>query len=268
MRKRLGVMLLSLLLVLGLCTGCGGEKEQSTTETAAVKEETTEEETGDEIHTASIFIGKSGDYGRYSWNYKGELTPRKLIRGIEKTTGWNLTLNKRVTKRKDGYIICFSDKSVLYTGQKTDKESEFYIPYKQHFYQSVLDSIAKTLRYHFKEDGKVCNIYYWGKEDTELKIKELNLTFPKDEPYKSTEIFKKVLVEEQKNQSIYEVEGTFLGMKDSEHIKMKIDGSEQTYRVTYRALLAVFRTSPSGEKMKIRIREDKKSKEKLVIKIW
>lgn len=263
MRKRLFAMLFVMIGLLLLGTGCGGKKEETATETTK-EAETTEEE----IKIAVLFIGKEGDYGRYQWAYRGELTPRKLIRGIEKTTGWNLTLNKRVTKREDGYIICFSEKSVMYMGQKNDEEDEFYIPYKEHFYQSVLDSIKKTLRYNLKEDGETMNIYYWGADDTPLTIDELKITLPMGKSYDGFKNLENVKSKNEDGTLSYEVEGTFLGMRGEEEVEMKIDGDKQTYQVTYPKLLAIFKTAADGQQMKIQITENMTTGEKLVTKIY
>lgn len=266
MRKRLFAVF---LVIFGLCimgTGCGNNEKEATTETTAATEEKTKKE--ENVKTATLFIGKKGDYGRYYYNYKGTLTPRKLMKGIEKTTGWNLTLNKRVTKRADGYIICFSKKSVLYTGQKNKESDEFYIPYKEYFYQSVLDSIRQTIRYNLKKDGETMNIYYWGKEDTPLNISELHLTIPMNQPYKGLGDFKSTQVKKTDTSVIYDVEGVFLGMKDEETVRMKVRGEEQSYRVTYPKLLPIFKAGNSGQTMKIQITENMATGEKLVTKIY
>lgn len=265
MKKRLFGLMLCLAGLFILCTGCA-QKEEATTE--ATTEEASTEAPEEKVKQASLFIGRDGEFTRYYWQYKGELTPRRLIRGLEKTTGWNLTLDKRVTKREDGYIICFNDSSDLYHGQRLDKDDEFYIPYKEHFYETILDSIEKTLRYHYKKKGKDFHIYYWGEGDKTLFIDETKQSVSMTEPYDGLKQVSKSKVTGSEAVTVYDVEGIFQEMKDDERFSIKVDGKIKNYQVRYASLRSILKGYEAGRKVKMQITEDMISGEKLVTKIY
>lgn len=262
MKKRIAVLLFCLVGILLLCAGC-----DRTGNTKATEETT--EQTTKEMNNAVLYIGENGDFGKYNWPYSGDLTPQILMEGIAETTGWNLTLDKKVTKKLDGYIICFGETSVFYTGQNITEENEFYIPEETAFYKTVLDSITKTIRESFEKEDTL-NLYYWGADDSDLVLTGIDKVITMDTAYEYDLIEnisqKRYIKDEDAN--IYDVEGTFIALKGEEVVEFQVEGSTQIYSVTYTALKAIFKTAEEGRQMHIQITEDRNTGEKLITKIY
>jgi len=263
------MVLVGCMFLLLICTGCGKDKETSEEEEVSTTEKATEKTT-ESVKTAVIYIGKEGDYGKYNLLYEGTLTPKKILNGIAATTGWNLTLEKKITKKEDGYILCFSKKSVFYTGQKLDKEDEFYVPTQEDFYVTVLDSITKSFRKYFKEDGKTLKMYYWGADDSALSLYGTGKTIPKDVAYehKLLGTFATRRYIGGASAEKYDLEATFVRMQGEEAVVLKVNNTTQIYSVTYTALKAIFKNAQEGRTMKVQITEDTKTGEKLITKIY
>lgn len=271
MKKRLFILLLCSIGLIVFCTGCGKDKKEiQVKEKVENTTEETAEKTTEEVKNAVIYIGKKGDYGKYNLPYTGKLTPKKVLNGISATTGWNLTLDKKITKKKDGYILCFSKKSAFYTGQTLDKNDEFYIPTEEDFYVTVLDSITKSFNKYFQEDGKTLNMYYWGADDSDLSLYGTGKTIPKDVAYehKLLETFAKRRYIGGTSAEKYDLEVTFVRMQGDESVILKIDDTTQVYSVTYTALKAIFKNAQEGRAMKIQVTEDTQTGEKLITKIY
>lgn len=277
--KKIGIVVLILaVFALGIFIGRTSMKDKQSTEdtevtettTATTEQKTTEKKTDKKkVKDVTLYIGSEADgYGKYNWPYTGDLTPQVLLDGISDTTGWDLSLSKRITKKSDGYIFCFSDKSVIYTGQKTDEQDEFYLPYDGSFYQTVLDSIAETMRQNLKKKGQDLNLYYWGPDDNDLVIEKLNITLKKDQPYEGLKEYQTQIQANGEKDMEYDLTGTFVGMPDAQTVTMNINGTETNYKCTYRALLAIFNVAESGREMEIKIKENVQTGEKLIIKIY
>ena len=264
MKKRFFILLLGLIGLVMCCTACGGDDRSEPTS------ETTTEETSEEVKSTVIYIGQKRDYGKYNMLYTGELTPAKVLNGIEETTGWDLSLDKEITKRDDGYILCFSEDSIFYTGETLDEDDEFYLSSQEDFYVTVLDSITRSFQRHFKIDDKNPNMYYWGADDSNLILTGTGKTLPKDVAYQheSLENFTTRRYIGGETAVSYDLDVTFVRMQDEETVVLTVEGSTQMYSVTYTALKAIFKNAQEGRQMRIQITEDTATGEKLITKIY
>lgn len=262
MKKYLLVLMLMFCTSLMMFTGCGRNKEEEQEET---------QETTEIIQMTKVYIGSRDDFGAYNMAYTGKLTPEKLINGIEDTTGWDLDLEEKITVDKDnGYKVVFSDKSLFYTAKKLDPDDEFYINGAENYYATVLDSVKETLRKHYQDKDKKFKIYYYGPEDSALEIKEIGKTLVMGNSYESFYVYTPgaSAVSSSTNLDVYDTEAIFIGSVDGEFYRMRVGAEIMNYRVTYRALKTIMNTSGEGDILKIRIKEDKDTGEKLVTKIF
>ncbi|MCQ2492079.1 MAG: hypothetical protein MJ087_03450 [Lachnospiraceae bacterium] len=262
MKKRYFVLAVVLCMILMMFTGCGRDKKEEKDETA---------KTTEIIKMTKVYVGSRDDYGAYNMAYTGKLTPEKLIKGIEDTTGWNLALEQNVSIDKDnGYKVVFSKKSLFYTAEKLDKDDEFYVNGTENYYATVLDSIKETLRKHYAKGDDRFIIYYYGPEDSALEIKEIGKTLVMGNSYESFYVYTPGVsaVSSSNNLDVYDTEAIFIGSVDGEFYRMRVGAQINNYRVTYNALKTIMKTSSEGDILKIRIKEDKNTGEKLVTKIY
>jgi hypothetical protein len=266
MKKKWILLFAVLIGIVVFSVACGKSESKETSETAT--EETTQQT--EEVNNITLYIGNKDNFGKYNWPYTGELTPQVLIEGIAGTTGWNLSLDKKVTRKEDGYIICFGKKSVFYTGQKLDSDDEFYVPGEENFYITVLDSITRTIKEYYEEDDGALNLYFWGEDDSVLLLSGIGKTIAKDTAYEYGVI--KATAQRryisESDATKYDVEGTFISMQGDEVVEMEVDGDRQIYAVTYTALKAIFRNAKEGRQMRIQITEDVNTGDKLITKIY
>lgn len=137
-----------------------------------------------------VYIGTKADgFTDYPIVYEGELTPEILIQGIADLTGWDLTLAEPVISGKDGMSVCLSSESALFTGPPDPQVEEFHVYDVGQLAETILDSIQKTLQEGFTLEGgdpEALDIWYYMEGEQPLKIPNLGLSWPIDQPYQWT----------------------------------------------------------------------------------
>lgn len=137
--------------------------------------------------TVTLYIGtKAGGFAEYPITYEGELTPELLIQGIADLTGWDLTLAEPVISSKGGMSVCLSSESALFTGPPDPQKDEFHMYDAEQLAETILDSIQKTLQKGFvlePGDPDTLDIWYYTAGDQPLKLPNLGLSWPVDQPY-------------------------------------------------------------------------------------
>ena len=139
---------------------------------------------------ATLYIGtKAGGFPEDSMTYQGELTPERLIQGIEELTGWNLTLSEDVTSGKGGMGVSLSYESSLFTGPPDPQKEEFHMYDAEQLAETILDSIQKTLQEGFTLEGgdpDALDIWYYTEGTKPLELSNPDLSWPIDQPYQWT----------------------------------------------------------------------------------
>ena len=117
---------------------------------------------------------------------RGDLTAEKLIQSIADLTGWDLTLAEDVISGKGGMSVCLSSESALFTGPPDPQKEEFYMYDVGQLAETILDSIQKTLQEGLALEGgnpDTLDIWYYTAGDQPLKLPNLGLSWPVDQPY-------------------------------------------------------------------------------------
>lgn len=154
-------------------------------------DETDEPASPETEQTATLYIGtKAEGFAEYPMNYEGELTPEMLIQGIADLTGWDLTLAEDVITGKGGMSVCLSNESALFTGPPNPQKDEFHMFDVEQLAETILDSIQKTLQEGFTLEGgnpDMLDIWYYMEGEQPLKLSDLGLSWPMDQPYQWAE---------------------------------------------------------------------------------
>ncbi|MFI3169205.1 MAG: hypothetical protein R3Y06_04585 [Faecalibacterium sp.] len=110
-----------------------------------------------------------------------------LIEEIANTTGWNLDLAEDITSGKGGFGICFAGTSSLFVGPPEPQVDEFFVYDAYGLSEAILDSVKYTLQYNFVDatlgDSSSLDIYFYGENDTDLTLDNINGYVPMTEPY-------------------------------------------------------------------------------------
>ncbi len=110
-----------------------------------------------------------------------------LIEEIANTTGWNLDLAEDITSGKGGFGICFASTSSLFVGPPEPQVEEFFVYDAYGLSEAILDSVKYTLQYNFVDatlgDPSSLDIYFYGENDTDLTLPNINAYVPMTEPY-------------------------------------------------------------------------------------
>lgn len=139
--------------------------------------------------TATLFIGGNGQFREYPYTFSQSPTPDRLIQAIADTTGWNLTLEDITISGKGGMIVSFAKECTLFTGPPQQQKEEFHMYDAEQLDRTILDSIQKTLQNNIIDPSlgnpSNLNIYYCMEGDKALKLTNLNITIPMEQPYSS-----------------------------------------------------------------------------------
>ncbi|WP_317855673.1 hypothetical protein [Chakrabartyella piscis] len=200
MKKRI---LFGLTLTLALA-GCGSNTNSTVEETTAtvvetealeeevviedVEEEIVEEETsGNGMSSANLYISLGGEPTSYPFSYTGNLTPELLLTGMSALTGWDLSLDGKISSGKGGMTVAFADTSSLVVGPPEEQKDEFFCFDTYQLAESILNSVMYTLQYNYVDaelgDPSSLDIYFCGADDAELYIPQIDLTVSMYEPY-------------------------------------------------------------------------------------
>lgn len=94
-----------------------------------------------------------------------------------------------VISGKDGMSVCLSSESALFTGPPDPQVEEFHVYDVGQLAETILDSIQKTLQEGFTLEGgdpEALDIWYYMEGEQPLKIPNLGLSWPIDQPYQWT----------------------------------------------------------------------------------
>lgn len=82
--------------------------------------------------------------------------------------------------------VCLSSESALFTGPPDPQKDEFHMYDAEQLAETILDSIQKTLQKSFvlePGDPDMLDIWYYTAGDQPLKLPNLGLSWPVDQPY-------------------------------------------------------------------------------------
>lgn len=158
-----------------------GSPESSSEAPAEPPEESSEAQT----QTATLYIGRDGQFQEYPVTTSETITPDWLIAQIALLTGWNLELAEPVTTGKGGMSVTFTERSSIVTGPPEPQKEEFFVYDSVQLLQMILDSIQHTLQNFFVDpelgDPQSLDLYFsLNGEDITLPD---GVTVPFDQPY-------------------------------------------------------------------------------------
>lgn len=196
---------IALLLGLSLLfTGCGASKrtpepeavhpdptptdqapaEQPTEQPTQPTEQPTEQPESAE-YTATLYIGRDGQFQEYPVTSSEEITPEWLIAQMASLTGWNLDLAEPITSGKGGASVSFAESSSIVTGPPEPQKEEFFVYDSVELLQTILDSVQHTLQYYFVDptlgDPQLLDLYF-SLDDEDIVLPD-GVVVPFDQPY-------------------------------------------------------------------------------------
>lgn len=197
MRKK--VLLLVLICgVLGLNAGCQKDGKadpangtgSNTSEIMKVTEngssaEGQSDSDAQQSEGVKLYIS-TGDGKFKSCDYSGteEPTPDSLVKEMETLTGWNISLADEITTGKGGMTVCITGQSAVFMGPPAAQKEGFHVYDAQSMVYAVLDSIQKTLQtYASPKNPDSVDIYYSMEGNVPIRIDNLDITIPMDQPY-------------------------------------------------------------------------------------
>ena len=136
-------------------------------------------------YTATLYIGRDGQFQEYPVTSSEEITPEWLIAQIASLTGWNLDLAEPVTSGRGGASVTFAESSSIVTGPPEPQKEEFFVYDSVELLQTILDSVQHTLQYYFVDptlgDPQSLDLYFsLNNEDIVLPD---GVVVPFDQPY-------------------------------------------------------------------------------------
>ncbi len=136
-------------------------------------------------YTATLYIGRDGQFQEYPVTSSEEITPEWLIAQIASLTGWNLDLAEPVTSGRGGASVTFAESSSIVTGPPEPQKEEFFVHDSVELLQTILDSVQHTLQYYFVDptlgDPQSLDLYFsLNNEDIVLPD---GVVVPFDQPY-------------------------------------------------------------------------------------
>ncbi len=136
-------------------------------------------------YTATLYIGRDGQFQGYPVTSSEEITPEWLIAQIASLTGWNLDLAEPVTSGRGGASVTFAESSSIVTGPPEPQKEEFFVHDSVELLQTILDSVQHTLQYYFVDptlgDPQSLDLYFsLNNEDIVLPD---GVVVPFDQPY-------------------------------------------------------------------------------------
>lgn len=157
--------------------------EQPTQPTEQPTQPTEQPET--QAYSATLYIGRDGQFQEYPVTSSEEITPEWLIAQIASLTGWNLDLAEPVTSGRGGASVTFAESSSIVTGPPEPQKEEFFVHDSVELLQTILDSVQHTLQYYFVDptlgDPQSLDLYFsLNNEDIVLPD---GVVVPFDQPY-------------------------------------------------------------------------------------
>lgn len=199
-QKRWISLLTAGVLAIGLVlTGCApAQQPGSQPESSSQVEESSQEP---ETKVPTLYIGTvdaegNGSFQEYPFVGSGKVTPEALIAAMAELTGWNLTLSAEdpVTTGKGGMTVSFAPESAIFTGPPIEQKEEFHLYSADQLCYTIFDSVQKTLQENFSpENPGALDIYYCTDGSGEIKLEQLGVVLPLDEPY-SHALFEQLLM--------------------------------------------------------------------------
>ena len=198
MRKKV-LLLVLLCSILGFNAGCQkdgkadaakGTAESSTSEIMKVTESGGGAQTnavGDSQNSEGVKLYIStgdGKFQSYDYSETEEATPDSLVKAMETLTGWNISLADQITTGKGGMTVCITGESAVFMGPPSNQKENFHVYDAQSMVYAVLDSIQKTLQtYASPKNPESVDIYYCMEGNVPIRIDNLDVTIPMDQPY-------------------------------------------------------------------------------------
>lgn len=138
-----------------------------------------------QAYSATLYIGRDGQFQEYPVTSSEEITPEWLIAQIASLTGWNLDLAEPVTSGRGGASVTFAESSSIVTGPPEPQKEEFFVHDSVDLLQTILDSVQHTLQYYFVDptlgDPQSLDLYFsLNNEDIVLPD---GVVVPFDQPY-------------------------------------------------------------------------------------
>ena len=159
------------------------ETPSADTDQAPVEQPTEQPEA--QAYSATLYIGRDGQFQEYPVTSSEEITPEWLIAQIASLTGWNLDLAEPVTSGRGGASVTFAESSSIVTGPPEQQKEEFFVHDSVELLQTILDSVQHTLQYYFVDptlgDPQSLDLYFsLNNEDIVLPD---GVVVPFDQPY-------------------------------------------------------------------------------------
>lgn len=138
-----------------------------------------------QAYSATLYIGRDGQFQEYPVTSSEEITPEWLIAQMASLTGWNLDLAEPVTSGKGGASVSFAESSSIVTGPPEPQKEGFFVYDSVELLQTILDSVQHTLQYYFVDptlgDPQSLDLYFsLNNEDIVLPD---GVVVPFDQPY-------------------------------------------------------------------------------------
>lgn len=125
-----------------------------------------------------------GKFQSYDYSASEEATPDSLVKAMETLTGWEISLADEITTGKGGMTVCITGQSAVFMGPPANQKEDFLVKNEQSMVYAVLDSIQKTLQtYASPKNPDSVDIYYSMEGNVPIRIDNLDITIPMDQPY-------------------------------------------------------------------------------------